>query len=139
MKKPIRFLLGVIVVLLIVIVIRTMTFTSLQVKTEPAILPVFRNESAANLSKAITFPTISFADSSPIDTAVFLGFHNFISDAYPLTGSKLEKELISGFSLLYTWTGKNPALKPVILMAHMDVVPVGESGSWQKNPFSTEN
>ena len=139
MKKPIRFFLGVIVVLLIVIVVKTMTFTSLQVKTEPAILPDFGNESAANLSKAITFPTISVADNSPIDTVAFLGFHNFISEAYPLIRSKLEKELFSEFSLLYTWKGKNPELKPVILMAHMDVVPAGESVSWQKNPFSGDN
>lgn len=139
MKKPIRFLYGVIIVLLIVIFIKTMTFNSLQVKTEPAILPVFRNESAANLSKAITFPTISIADNSPIDTAAFLGFHMFLSEAYPLINSKLEKELISEFSLLYTWKGKNPALKPVILMAHMNVVPAGESGSWQKSPFSGAN
>jgi len=139
MKRPIQFLLGVIVVLLIVIVVKTVTFTSLQVKTQPATLPVFGNESAANLSKAITFPTVSFADNSPIDTAVFLGFHRFLSEAYPLIGSNLEKESISEFSLLYTWKGKNPALKPVILMAHMDVVPAGEPASWQKNPFSGEN
>jgi len=139
MKKPVQFLLGVIVVLLIVIVVKTMTFTSLQVKTKPAILPVFRNVCTVNLSKAITFPTISVADNSPIDTVAFLGFHNFISEAYPLIRSKLEKELFSEFSLLYTWKGKNPALKPVILMAHMDVVPAGELGSWQKNPFSGDN
>jgi len=47
--------------------------------------------------------------------------------------------VISEFSLLYTWKGKNSALKPVILMAHMDVVPAGESDSWQKKPFSGEN
>ena len=139
MKKPIQFLLGVIVVLLIVVAIKTMTFTSLQVKTEPAVFPVFGNESAANLSKAITFPTISFADNSPIDTTAFLGFHKFLSEAYPLINSKLEKELISGFSLLYTWKGKNPALKPVILMAHMDVVPVEAESSWKEIPFSGDN
>lgn len=139
MKKYILFLSGLIIVLMIIMVIKTMKFTSLQIKSEPAILPDFREESVANLSKAITFPTISYAVNSPIDTAAFLGFHDFLFKAYPLINSKLEKELFSDFSLLYTWKGKNTSLKPVILMAHIDVVPVGEVDSWQKNPFSGEN
>jgi carboxypeptidase PM20D1 len=139
MKKSIRFLLALIIVFLIIIVLKTMTFKSLQIKTEPAILVDFGKESVSNLSKAISFPTISYAINSPIDTIAFLGYHNFLSEAYPLIKSKLKKEVFSEFSILYTWEGKNPALKPVILMAHMDVVPVGEANSWEKKPFSGEN
>jgi len=132
-------LVGLILVLLVIIVVKTMTFTSLQVEAKPVVLPVFGNESAVNLSKAITFRTISIADNFKIDTAAFLGFHKFLSEAYPLINSKLGKDVISDFSLLYTWKGKNPALKPFILMAHMDVVPVEAESSWQKNPFSGNN
>lgn len=139
MKKTIRLLLGLVVVLLILIIIKTVLFSSLQVKPESATLPVLGNESVGNLSKAITFPTISYGINSPVDTITFNGFHKFISEAYPLIHSKLTKETISDFSLLYTWQGENPTLKPVILMAHIDVVPAGEAESWTKPPFSGAN
>ena len=139
MKKTIRLFLGLVVALLIFIIIKTVLFSSLQVKPESATLPVLGNESVGNLSKAITFPTISYGINSPVDTIAFNGFHKFISEAYPLIHSKLTKETISNFSLLYTWQGENPTLKPVILMAHIDVVPAGEVKSWTKPPFSGAN
>jgi len=139
MKVFSRFLIIIIVVLLIVIIIKTIAFRSLQTEAEATSIPVFGNESAENLSKAISFPTISYAIGAPIDTNAFEGFHNFLSEAYPLVGTKLTKEIFSGYSLLYTWEGRNPTLKPVILMAHMDVVPAGEINSWTKPPFSGEN
>jgi carboxypeptidase PM20D1 len=111
----------------------------LQIETEPASIPVFGNESAVHLSEAIKFPTISYSADSPIDTAAFEGYQNFLSEAYPLIHSKLKKETFSGFSLLYTWEGKNTNLKPIILMAHFDVVPAGETDFWTKPPFSGEN
>ena len=52
---------------------------------------------------------------------------------------KLKKEVFSSFSLLYTWEGTDPSLKPVILTAHMDVVPAGETASWSVSPFSGKN
>jgi carboxypeptidase PM20D1 len=139
MKKVFRIVSGLIVVLLIIIIIKTITFKSLQIKSELAILPVFGNESVSNLSKAITFPTISNAINVPVDTIAFKGYLNFLSEAYPLINSKLKKEIFSCFSLLYKWEGKNSALKPVILTAHMDVVPAVGIDSWTHPPFSGAN
>jgi carboxypeptidase PM20D1 len=139
MKKVMQFLLGMIVALLIIIIIKTVTFKSLQIKSEPVPLPVFGKVSISNLSKAITFPTISNAINLPVDTIAFKGYLNFLSEAYPLIHSKLKKETFSAFSLLYKWEGTDTTIKPVILMAHMDVVPAGELDSWTKPPFSGEN
>jgi carboxypeptidase PM20D1 len=139
MKRILWILSGIIVALLIIIIIKTIAFKSMQLKAEAATLPVFGNRSASNLSKAITFPTISNAISAPVDTVAFKGYLKFISEAYPLADSMLKKETFSSFSLLYTWEGKNPALKPVILTAHMDVVPPVAAESWTKPPFSGEN
>ena len=136
MKKVFRILLGLIVALLIIVIIKTVTFKSLQIKSESATLPVFGKESVSNLSKAITFPTISNALNLPIDTTAFKGYLNFLSEAYPLIHSKLKKETFSCFSLLYTWEGKNATLKPFILTAHMDVVPAVGIDSWTYPPFS---
>ncbi len=139
MKKVFQVLLGAIVVLLTIIIIKTITFKSLQIKSEPETLPSFGNLSVSNLSKAITFPTISNAINLPIDTIAFKGYLNFLSEVYPLIHSKLKKETFSSFSLLYTWEGKNTILKPVIITAHMDVVPAVGIDSWTKPPFSGEN
>ena len=75
----------------------------------------------------------------PIDTLAFLGFHQFLSEAYPLIHSDLKKEVFSEFSLLYTWEGKNPDQKPIILMAHMDVVPAPDEERWEQPPYSGAN
>jgi carboxypeptidase PM20D1 len=139
MKKLLWSLIIIIGLLLIIIVIRTIAFKSMQIESSSASLPVFGDESTTHLSQAISFPTISLAPDTPVDTTAFEGFHKFLSEAYPLIHSKLKKEVFSSFSLLYTWEGKDVNMKPVILMAHMDVVPAGETDSWSKPPFSGEN
>jgi carboxypeptidase PM20D1 len=139
MKRLFKLLLIILCVLLIIIIVKTIAFKTMQIEVEPASLPVFGDESVARFSSSITFPTISVEPGSPMDSAAFKEYHKFLSEAYPLIHSKLKKEVFSSFSLLYTWEGKNPELKPVILMAHMDVVTAGEINSWSKPPFSGEN
>jgi carboxypeptidase PM20D1 len=139
MKKILRILLGLFLVLILVVIIKTITFRSMQIDVEPVTLPAIGMESVANLSRAITFPTISHDVDLPIDTLAFQGFHQFLSEAYPLIHSDLKKEVFSEFSLLYTWEGKNPDQKPIILMAHMDVVPAPDEERWEQPPYSGAN
>jgi carboxypeptidase PM20D1 len=139
MKRVLSILLGLIIALILILVIKTISFRSMQIDVEPVSPPPVRMESAENLSRAITFPTVSLEFGLPVDTLAFQGFHQFLGEAYPEIHSNLKKEIFSEFSLLYTWEGKNPQLKPVILMAHMDVVPDGGSDQWEKPPFSGEN
>jgi carboxypeptidase PM20D1 len=139
MKKIVRFLLLLIVILLIVIVVKTVLFRSLQFKADTIKINGFGEESVGRFSKAIRFPTISLSPDSPIDSAAFSAYLDFVDESYPLIKSKLKKEIFNSFSLLYTWDGADPSLKPMILMAHMDVVPAGDIVSWDKGPFSGEN
>jgi carboxypeptidase PM20D1 len=139
MKKIFRLLIWLIVMLMIVIVIKTLLFRSLQVQPEKAPAISIGNECVDHLSGAIRFPTISYSPDSPIDTAAFKAYHTFINKSYPLIDSRLKKEVFNEFGLLYYWKGKNTSLKPVILMAHMDVVPAGDTTKWIKKPFSGEN
>ncbi len=44
------------------------------------------------------------------------------------------REVISGYSLLYTWQGSHADLEPVMLMAHQDVVSADPAG-WTHPPF----
>ena len=139
MKRILRLLIWLIIMLLIIIIIKTLLFRSLQVQTEKVTISIFGNESVDHLSGAVKFPTVSYSTESPVDTAAFSGYMNFITKAYPLITDRLNKEIFNNFSILYTWKGKDPSLKPVILMAHYDVVPPGDTTSWGKKPFSGEN
>ena len=139
MKKILQLLIWLIVMLLIIIVIKTLLFRSLQVQTEKVTISQFGDESVIHLSEAVKFQTISYSNESPVDTAAFTGYIDFITKTYPLINDKLPREVFNNFSLLFKWTGKDPSLKPMILMAHYDVVPPGDSASWEKGPFSGEN
>jgi hypothetical protein len=40
---------------------------------------------------------------------------DLFADAYPNVHRALKKEIIGNYSLLYTWEGSDPALKPILL------------------------
>jgi carboxypeptidase PM20D1 len=50
----------------------------------------------------------------------------------------MKREVVGGYSLLYTWPGSDPAAKGVMLMAHQDVVPIatGTEKDWSVDPFA---
>ena len=50
----------------------------------------------------------------------------------------LEREVVHSHSLLYTWRGSDPALPPILLAGHLDVVPVepDTETEWQEPPFA---
>ena len=88
-----------------------------------------------NLCKAIRIRTISVEDDFP--EAEFKAFHAFLERAYPLIHLTLEKEVVGKASLLYTWQGSDRRLRPLVLAAHMDVVPVELEtvADWTHPPF----
>jgi carboxypeptidase PM20D1 len=94
----------------------------------------------SHLSMAIRIPTVSPQDPSRIDSGVFLQYRHFLQSAYPLIHQRLSREIVTDFSYVYTWKGTDPALAPLILMAHYDVVPVEPSATklWTVQPFSGE-
>jgi len=93
-----------------------------------------------HLAEAVRIPTIGYEDPGRVDTASLQEFHEFLRDTYPRCHQRLRYETVARFSLLYEWEGRDPAAPPVLLMGHMDVVPV-ESGTeegWPHGPFSGE-
>lgn len=139
MKKILLAILAVVVLFIAVLLFNTLTFRSKQITVAP-VVPIEINEAAyERLSEAIKFKTVSILSGRVTDSSAFLGLHDHIARSYPLIDSLLEKQLI-GLSLLYTWEGANPNLKPIILMSHQDVVPVDEPtrGDWEHPPFSGE-
>lgn len=84
----------------------------------------------------LQIPTISHADEALIDWEPFDRFVATVERLYPRLHATLEREIIDGHSLLYRWRGAQAA-DPLVLMAHIDVVPVVES-EWEREPFAAE-
>jgi carboxypeptidase PM20D1 len=95
---------------------------------------------AARLAGAVRIRTISAGDTIRPDSASLLLLHDYIAKEFPLVSRSLRKKVINKYSLLYEWTGSDAALEPVILAAHMDVVPAdtGEGTKWITDPYSGE-
>lgn len=91
---------------------------------------------AERLSALVRIPTVSSRDEREVDHAAFRRFADALRAVYPRVHSALERETVSGHGLLYRWRGASET-RPVVLMAHQDVVPV-VAEDWQGDPFSGE-
>lgn len=101
----------------------------------PAQTPPLAEGAPQRLARALTFRTVS-SDSAPPDREAFLAFHAFLRESFPLVHERLARTEIAGLSLLYEWPGGDPAAKPALFLAHQDVVPAAETGSWTHPPFA---
>ena len=104
---------------------------------------VSADAAAQHLSEAIQFKTITLASGAPRtgQEGPWLALHDWLTATYPSAHAAMTRELVPGtLTLLYTWKGSDPTLKPILLMAHQDVVPVniGTEGDWQGAPFAGE-
>jgi carboxypeptidase PM20D1 len=136
-KKLLLVLLSVIVIIIIVLMVNTLRLKSLQpVFTE--IKPIAVSDSAvAHFEDGIRFKTVSYGNLPP-DSVEFTHFHQFLQKTYPLIFGKLVKKEVAKYTLIFKWLGKDTLTKPIILMAHQDVVPVEQSAipQWNAAPFS---
>ena len=132
------FLAGLLL-LLAVLLVRAMRFRSQQVEVTHLPTDETAGEAAAeHLAGAIRFSTISYPDMAQCDRQAFLGLHDYLAQSYPRVHAALTREVVGDYSLLYTWPGQDPQQKPIVLMAHLDVVPVeaGTEDDWTHPPFS---
>jgi carboxypeptidase PM20D1 len=93
---------------------------------------------AERLAGAVRIPTISHADSAAFDAGAFSALHEYLKQQFPRVHAELQRDTVATHSLLYTWRGSDPSLKPILLMAHQDVVPVepGTEAQWEQPPFA---
>lgn len=115
--------------------IRTLSYTSRQIRVTPESIPAMDPAAAERLAQALRFPTISL---QPIDSQAFLSLDTFLAGNFPLSDSLLHRHTIAGLSTILEWPGKQAALDPILLLAHKDVVPP-DSGSlhrWTYPPFA---
>ncbi|MDR1409396.1 MAG: M20/M25/M40 family metallo-hydrolase [Oscillospiraceae bacterium] len=94
-----------------------------------------------SIAQAIRIPTISYPENDKVDWEEFARFRDFLAERYPLITQNLEREIVADASVLYRWKGANPALDPIAMLSHQDVVPVtpGTEDDWEHPAFSGYN
>lgn len=120
----------VLLALLLAAVVRTLLTPQKKSEWKPARNPEREALYAEKLSRMVAYETVSYR--GPEDREKFLGFHRLLEELFPKLHATLEKTEID-CNLLYYWKGKSSE-KPVVLMAHQDVVP--SEGEWEHGPFS---
>jgi carboxypeptidase PM20D1 len=88
----------------------------------------------AKLQALVRIPTVSYRDPGDNDTAAFDELLAELARQFPLLHGRLGLTRIHTHGLLFHWPGRSAA-KPVVLMAHLDVVPVDDGAPWQHPPF----
>jgi carboxypeptidase PM20D1 len=96
-----------------------------------------RSEDAEKLRRLVRIPTVSRTQDSATDPAPFEEFIAALAESFPLLHERLTVHRVLEHSLLLHWPGQSSSA-PVVLMAHIDVVPVDESAPWQHPPFGAE-
>ncbi len=139
MKKILAALGFVLLLLIAVLLLRMILIKSHQVQAPPVTdLAVDARAAAERLAGAIRFVTVSHENGANVEAAAFDGLHRYLEQTFPKTHAALTREVVGGYSLLYTWKGKKPEMQPILLLSHQDVVPVepGTEKDWTHPAFS---
>ncbi|MDQ4111871.1 MAG: M20/M25/M40 family metallo-hydrolase, partial [Actinomycetota bacterium] len=87
-------------------------------------------DAVAALQAALRASTVN--DGSGAEAKAFAQLHEALREHFPLLHSTLDLAPVGEHGLLFRWRGAS-AEKPVVLMAHQDVVPI--AGEWTHDPF----
>ncbi len=96
------------------------------------------------LSEAVKIPTVAYDNMTDPELSYdddlykpFVTFGKFLNESFPSVRSNLTRTPINTHGILLEWTGSEPTMQPLLLLAHMDVVPVIDDQEWVGgNPFS---
>ena len=97
------------------------------------------HQAIERLAKVLTVPTLADAEapnSVPGDGDPFQRLSALLPEAFPEAFGALKVERINTYSLLMTWEGTDPSLRPLVLLSHQDVVPTPGADTWTHPPFS---
>jgi len=139
MKRAFIGLVAVVLVVSAIMVVRTVTYSSDQIEVEPVTVEGLDGDAiATHLGKSVQFETVSYQFPGLFNPEAFNKFNTYIGNTYPRAHEALDRETVNEFTLLYKWEGRDPNLKPILLMGHIDVVPISpeSEGDWEHPPFS---
>jgi carboxypeptidase PM20D1 len=96
-----------------------------------------RDRVVGKLQALVRIPTVSDLDPTLVDMDAFDRLLAELAEAFPRLHAELQLTRVGSHGLLFHWPGAS-AERPVVLMAHLDVVPVDEGAPWQHPPFGAE-
>jgi carboxypeptidase PM20D1 len=132
-------LLASLCLLVAVLVVRATSLPSRQIQAVPVAAPELDNDAIVERFRAaLRFRTISYDDPERFPAAEFVAFRGFLEQSFPRLHGDLELEVVSEHTLLFTWSGSDASLEPVVLMGHQDVVPAEPEDVWAHPPFAGE-
>src|SRR5918999_3268206 len=97
-------------------------------------MPDDLDPAVAKLQALVRIPTVSHPDPERVDNAAFDALLEELARQFPLLHDRLEPSRIHTHGLLFRWPGRS-AERPIVLMAHLDVVPVDPAAPWRHPPF----
>jgi carboxypeptidase PM20D1 len=121
-----------------VLFIKTALFAKPNHKVAPLQPIAVDNEALAQkLAEGIRCRTISYDDPDKFDHHAFYQLRVVVESSFPFVQRFLERHEMGTDSLVYIWRGSRPDLNAIILMGHLDVVPVDAATEkdWQQPPF----
>lgn len=126
-------IIGIVVLLLLIALVNTFIIkTDNAIKKTTDLDKELVDKYASDFSKMIQVETLSYhKDKNNVDA--FLSLHKVMKELFPSVYSTMEQTVFDGGSILFKWNGKSPQ-KPIVLMAHQDVVPANPNG-WDFEPF----
>jgi len=143
LKRIFAGLAGLLVLLAAILIGRTLMVPVLDVEAAGEAASIDAERTAQHLAEAVRFETISHQrGADPADVArsdaAFTGFRSWMDRTYPAFAEATTREIVGGHTLFYTWEGSDAALDPVLMMSHIDVVPIapGTEDQWEHPPFS---
>lgn len=95
------------------------------------------HRAVGKLQALVRIPTVSDRDPARVDRAPFDALLDELARQFPLLHERLDLTRVDTHGLLFHWPGRSDE-RPVVLMAHLDVVPVDEGAPWQHPPFGAE-
>lgn len=114
----------------VVLVVRTARLATGRVAVPAARgLAVDDPAAAARLAGAVRIETVTHAHAGARDeVGKFTRLIAYLHETFPAVDRGLNWEVVNGGSLLLTWDGRDRTLDPLLLLAHMDVVPAEPEG-----------
>lgn len=116
-------------VLIGVVVVKTLTYPFARFEAVDEAEPMtytLPEDAARRLSKAIRIPTVSGDINRETDNP-FDQFKAYLPEAFPAVYKSLDTLTVNKYGLLFHWKGKDDTRKPILFLAHYDVVSVRES------------
>lgn len=88
----------------------------------------------------VRIPSVSYDDMQDVYEdprwLIFLEVHRLLEELYPTVHARMNLTKINRLGLVYTLEGSDSSLRPIMLAAHQDVVPVADASTWTHPPFS---